>query len=293
MRWTITVIVVLVLAAGLWWLEQERQTDLHRSVDPPAPVEREEEPRYPLPRTEPEPDRSTPPPPSAVSDEAEPSAVDAEPAQPVTPLPPLTESDSRALEALSGLIGPEFVRQWIRPEFVIPRTVALINSLDGPAPAMRIRPLRTLDAEPAAALPEDSDDRSWTAEDVQRYDALVDTLDSVSPERAAATYARYYPLLQQAWEDLGEDEPHFNDRLIDIVDHLLAAPEVAIPFAVTAYEGRLIFAEDALESRSWGQKALIRLGPEHADRVKTWLRAFRLALVGGDDASEAPIDDGR
>jgi len=294
MRWSITVVVVLVLAAGLWWLEQERQTDLHRSVEPPARTETEEQPRFPLPRPEREPARSPPPRPSSEGEDTETPAAETEPTQPTTPLPPLDESDSVALDALNGLIGRDFVAQWVKPEFIIPRTVALIHSLDGPAPALRLRPLRTLDSAPVTASTEGNDDRAWTAADTRRYDALVATLDRVSPERAAATYARYYPLFQLAWEALGEDAAYFNDRLVDILDHLLDdAPDVPLPFEVRPYEGRLIFAEASLEARSWGQKTLVRLGPEHAERVKAWLRAFHQALLGRDRASGSPGDDGR
>ena len=115
----------------------------------------------------------------------------------------------------------------------------------------------------------------------------MSALETLPPEEAAALYARYYPLFQQAWNELGETEPHFNDRLIDIVDHLLATPEVGLPIEVVRYEGHLQFADEALEEESWGRKLLIRMGPAHADKVTDWLRAFRRAVIQSPSGAQS------
>ena len=39
------------------------------------------------------------------------------------------------------------------------------------------------------------------------------------------------------------------------------------------------FADPRLERLSWGQKALIRMGPDNADAVKKQLRAIRDELL--------------
>jgi hypothetical protein len=41
------------------------------------------------------------------------------------------------------------------------------------------------------------------------------------------------------------------------------------------------FADPALESRSAGQKALIRMGPANARRIKAKLREIRALIAGG------------
>lgn len=274
MRWFISVLIVLALVAGLWWMEQQKQAELtpRPDIDVPEADERPE-PRHPLPHLETQPPSATE---TGSRDEPQdPTQAQAAP-EPLPPLPALSESDTTALEALAGLMGEAVVEQWVKPEFVISRTVAAINSLDGPAPALKSRPLATLDTEPVTGtIPGRDDARLWTEANTRRYDSLVGVLESVPPEEAAGLYARYYPLFQQAWEELGENEPYFNDRLIDVIDHLLATPEVDLPFDVVPHEGRLHFAEEALQEESWGRKLLIRMGTDHAGRVKEWLRRLR------------------
>jgi len=289
MRWTISVLLVLALVAGLWWLEQRQQAELTPS--PELELSAQEQapaPRYPLP--EPEPGRVTTPP---VDRDREQPPGDLPPSEAEAespPLPELADSDAELLESLSGLIGNDFVQRWVKPEFVIERSVALVNSLDGDAPALRIRPLNTLDSEPATRAHADADTLLWTEANSQRYDALVATLESVPPEAAAALYNRYYPLFQQAWVALGESEPYFNDRLVDVIDHLLATPHVELPFEVQLYEGRLHFADPSLQEQSWGRKLLLRMGPSGAGRVKDWLRQFgnELATDSSPAASGSP-----
>lgn len=279
MRWFVSIIIVLALVAGLWWMEQKRQAELapEPRVDMPAESE-QPEPRYPVPQPEREPATGLKGP--SEGDEPQESQQPPEPApEPQPPLPELAESDETALDALAGLFGGEFVEQRIKSEFIISRTVAIVNSLDGAAPALKTWPVDTLESEPATKAQSEGDTLHWTQENTERYDSWMNALETLPPEEAAALYARYYPLFQQAWNELGETEPHFNDRLIDIVDHLLATPEVGLPVEVVPYEGHLQFADEALEEESWGRKLLIRMGPAHADKVTDWLRAFRHAVV--------------
>lgn len=278
MRWFISILVVLALVAGLWWMEQRQQAELapESEIDIPDTAQAPE-PRYPLPEPEPQQPPVESPGATDPGEPVEQSEPAPEPAPPA-PLPALAESDPAASDELSGLFGPEWVDRWLRPEFVISRTAAIVNSLDGAAPALKARPLNTLDAEPVTR--ETGESLLWSEANAERYAGLVAALESVSPDEAAKRYARYYPLFQRAWDELGEPEPYFNDRLVDVIDHLLAAPEVQLPFEVVPYEGRLHFADEALQEASWGHKLLIRMGPENATTVKSWLEAFRRSAAG-------------
>ena len=78
-----------------------------------------------------------------------------------------------------------------------------------------------------------------------------------------ATYVQLYPLFQAAYQELGYPNGYFNDRLIQAIDDMLAAPDVAAPKLAqpkVLYE----FADPALENLSAGQKILVRMGPENA-----------------------------
>ena len=103
-------------------------------------------------------------------------------------------------------------------------------------------------------------------------------------------YARLYPLFQAEYVELGYPDGYFNDRLVQVLDHLLATPEPAGPLAVqlTPVEGevpslqpwvRYEFADPALEAASAGQKIMLRVGAVNERRLKAQLRALRAELV--------------
>lgn len=285
MRTVLPILLLIAALAGIWWINQERQ--------PPSPAPTAEgvalpelrpEPRYPLPQPEPEPELDPEPltlllPPAETED----AAVEADPA-PVAaePLPALADSDPLALSSLGAMLGAEAAARWVRPEWIISRTVVIMHSMDGPAPPIEMRPLSLLPGVPQTAnLGEDQ--IYWTETTARRYAELVALLGAVSPTEASAIYARHYPLFQAAWEELGEAEPWFNDRLIDVIDHLLGAPRVELPIELLPWEGRLKFAAEELEAESWGRKLLVRLGPQQAALVHEWLREFRAELTARAD----------
>jgi hypothetical protein len=94
-----------------------------------------------------------------------------------------------------------------------------------------------------------------------------------------AVYVRFYPLFQQQYEELGYPGKYFNDRLVEVIDHLLAAPEVQGPIRVTQPKVLYEFADPKLEALSAGQKIMVRMGAENAVKVKAKLREIRSALV--------------
>jgi hypothetical protein len=123
-----------------------------------------------------------------------------------------------------------------------------------------------------------------------RYTPLVLLVEEVDPIRVVGLYIRMYPLLQLAYEELGFPGRYFNDRLIDVIDVLLATPEVEYPvkLQLTEVKGpikplrpwvRYEFADPDLESLSAGQKILVRVGPVNQRRLKGKLAEFRQELV--------------
>jgi hypothetical protein len=128
------------------------------------------------------------------------------------------------------------------------------------------------------------------ADNGSRYTRLVLLIEEVDPIRVVGLYIRMYPLLQRAYEELGFPDRYFNDRLIDVIDVLLATPEVEYPvkLQLTEVRGpitplrpwvRYEFADPDLESLSAGQKILVRVGPVNQLRLKAKLAEFRQELV--------------
>ncbi len=70
----------------------------------------------------------------------------------------------------------------------------------------------------------------------------------------------------RSYEDLGYPGQYFNDRLVEVIDHLLQTPDLRGPIELK--QGRVFYeyADPALESRSAGQKLLMRMGGDNRDR---------------------------
>ncbi len=114
-------------------------------------------------------------------------------------------------------------------------------------------------------------------ENFARYDGYVALIKGVDARTLLMTYQRYSPLFQEAWEENG-GEGSFDDRLVDLIDHLLETPDVPGPVYLTKPEAVYLFEEPALEAMSAGQKILIRMGSANAAIVKEKLVELRLEL---------------
>jgi hypothetical protein len=98
-------------------------------------------------------------------------------------------------------------------------------------------------------------------------------------QRLAALYVRFYPLFQQAYRDLGNPDGYFNDRLVEVIDHLLATPAVDGPIRLVRPKVMYEFADPRLQALSSGQKLLLRLSPAQRRTVLAQLRALRTAVA--------------
>jgi hypothetical protein len=126
------------------------------------------------------------------------------------------------------------------------------------------------------------------ADNGSRYTPYVLLIETVDLRRAAATYARLYPLFQRAYEELGYPNRYFNDRVVEVIDQLLATPEAGERLSVhpaantgTLHPTRVLYEFDdpALQSLTAGQKMLLRMGPVNERRTKAKLAELRRLLT--------------
>lgn len=258
----IAIALAVVLAGGAgYYLWQRSQATAPADAQPETSVP-------PLPREAAEPPIRHPLPQQLAEPESAP------------PLPPLAESDPAAREALAGLIGEQAVLRFVVPDSLVRRAVATVDGLARRRLAVQVRPVA---ATPGSFRTTDEGEQTTLdPANYERYVPFVRIVQGVDAQQAAALYGRFYPLLQQSYAELGYPRAYFNDRLIEVIDHLLATPEVQGPIALQ--RSRLIheFADPALESRSAGQKLLIRMGPDNARIIKEKLRELRAALAAGE-----------
>lgn len=229
-------------------------------------------------------DKDTLPPPELASEDPpiqHPVPVPS-PAQGAESLPELEDSDDKVMSELRELYGPQTLDAVFVPRDVIRRLVLVIDSLDRDPLPLWLRPVRTVPGN--VAVDKNGDALALNPDNAQRYAPLVLAFASADTTRMVALYRRYYPLFQDAYDRIGNPRSrYFNDRLIQIIDHLLNTPVVAEPIALVRPKVRYQFADPELEERSSGQKTMLRIGRANADRVKAKLRELRAALV-----SQAP-----
>lgn len=192
-------------------------------------------------------------------------------------LPTLAESDTLLRSMLVALIGREAFEALIYPRGIVTRIVATADNLPRRSAPRRTMPL--LPVPGAFRVEGQGGELAIAAENAARYAPYVRALQAVDAKALVAAYVRAYPLFQQAYQELGFPGRYFNDRLIEVLDDLLAAPDPAGPVKLTRPKVLYEFADPALEAASAGQKVLIRMGRDNTLQVKAKLREIRGALV--------------
>ena len=123
-----------------------------------------------------------------------------------------------------------------------------------------------------------------SAENAARYAAVMKLVQGADIQQLGSLYIRYYPLFQQAYEDLGYPGQYFNDRLVEVIDHLLQTPDLRGPIQLKQGKVFYEYADPALEARSAGQKLLMRMGSENEAIIKGKLKELRVYVTTSQDA---------
>ena len=226
-----------------------------------------------LPASEPV---EVPPPPAASSEPAIEHPVPAGGATQSTPLPALNDSDSAVKEGISSLIGVKAM-QYVVPEDIVRHVVVTIDNLPRQkAPAAK-RP--TVAVEGAFLVNGDELHATLDPKNFERYDPMVNVVRQLEMQRVANTYFHFYPLFQSAYQNLGYPNGYFNDRLVQVIDSLLATPQPSGPIELTRPNVLYTFADPNLEALPAGQKLLLRMGPDNAAVVKGKLKELRAIIT--------------
>lgn len=201
------------------------------------------------------------------------------------PLPALDASDDEVGSALTMLLGKPAVLGLLQTDGFLRRVVATVDNLGRAQAPSRMWPVNptagrfTVDAQGHIA-----------PENEARYAALLKVLLATDPAAAAALYRRHYPLLQQAYAELGYPKQRFHLRLIEVIDLMLGTPVPSMPptLALTEVKGpigserpwvRYEFTEARLEALPSGQKIMLRIGESNQRQLRDWLRRFRAQIV--------------
>jgi hypothetical protein len=276
-------LTVLVFAAFFGW-RYHQASKVDASTEPPLAAA----PQAPPAAAETPPTDTNAPPPGKAHPVEDIETADEEASAPEA-LPALDESDATVSARMAELIGREQVLGLLQADGLVRRVVATVDNLPrqrAPAAAWPVNPTPQRFTTQAGA------DGTTTIhpDNSQRYTPLVRVVEAVDTAKAVAVYRTLYPLFQQAYEELGFPGRYFNDRVVQVLDHLIATPVQNGPLAVTLLEVkgempstrpwvRYEFADPALESLSAGRKMLIRTGPENHRRLQAKLVDIRQRIA--------------
>lgn len=278
----LALLLALALGAGGWWLWQKHGPD---STEPGA--------AQPLRHDDgavaqgsaggdtPAQDGAAPPPEEAP---AEPHNL-LEPPTEAIALPPLQEADPVVSSAIAGWLGKDNAYAFVQSKDFVRRFVATVDNLPRAQAPARVWPVNPTAPRFQVENSAPGQSTAIAAGNATRYQPAVQFARSLDMAQAATHYKQYYPLFQEAYEELGYPGKYFNDRLITVIDHLLQAPEPAVAevrsvevkgeYAAQQPWARYEFVDPQLETLSSGQKILVRMGPANARALKAQLRAFR------------------
>lgn len=252
----------LVAAAGWWWWSHDDSgreaaptvADAPAAAPAPAAPVADAGPRYPL--------------------------------QEPSPAQPFGSGDIGG--ALTALLGQAAVTTFLHVDDFPRRVVATVDNLGRAHAPPALWPV--VPTPGRFTVEAGAEGEAIAARNAQRYAPFVRMVAGVDAARAAALYRQAYPLLQQAYRDQGFGDRYFNDRLVEVIDLLLATPEPATapqvqltevkgPIAPERPWVRFEFADPRLESISAGQKMLVRMGPENARQLRRKLAEFRAQVA--------------
>ncbi len=254
----ITVLLAVGTVGALWYFLKTADQPAPAAVTTdPVPAEIEPElPRYPMP------------PPAELQQGTGQLIL----------LPPLDDSDAYFKISLVNVFGTD-IGELLVEESLIEKFVTTMDNLTRSHISERIRPIGSVSGQFEVDVLDADQEYVLSERNYSRFDYLVTMLANGDLDALFDTYRRFYPLLHEAFVRLGYPKGFLNDRVVEVIDHLLDTPNVEGPIRLARPHVLYEFSDPELEALSSGQKMLLRMGGDHAAQVKQTLRQFRTLIT--------------
>lgn len=191
-------------------------------------------------------------------------------------VPPLDEADPLVRKLVAALSSHPLVAAWLATNGLIRNFAVVVENIStGDSPSRHLRvlrpsgPFRVADADGALTI----DRRSY-----DRYSGIAGAVASIDAAGAARLYATLKPRIEEAYAELGRQEP-FDRALERAIVALLQVPVLAgdvrvEPTGATEYR----YGNARLERLTAAQKQFLRMGPRNIGVIQGKLREIALAL---------------
>ena len=206
------------------------------------------------------------------------------------PLPDLNQSDTALMAALQGLnvngllqliIPEEFLRKFVRAVDQVEegRLITEYRPIVSPQGALAVESFQVKVAGGELGDTSEVEQFRMSSQNYTRYNVYANVLALLNTEAVVALYKRFYPLLNEAYKEMGLTKGTFHSVLIRAIDHMLAAPDAGGDMVLIRPKVYFEFADPALEKLPATHKLMLRMGPANANQVKASLQSLRSKLV--------------
>ncbi len=193
------------------------------------------------------------------------------------PVPALNQSDKPFHDALTSLPGAQAVEKLLVPDNMIRNIVVTVDNLSRKRIAVDQRPIKATSGQ--FMIVGTGDQLTINPENYARYRPFMDVVKSVDTTKLVQLYFHFYPLFQNAFDDLGYQNAYstiiWSHRLITCWQHLMS-PDRSRWCSRMSCTATPIRRSKRL---SPGQKTLIRMGPANETLIKTRLQELKAQLL--------------
>ncbi len=269
----IFILIILLGALGLSIYLKSRPAPEHniKDIQPPVPIEpiKKSIVHYPVPE-------SVAVQPTVAEEQ---NTSETQPVDLPLPksLPTVQESDQSIQDSLKTLISSQTIYQLLYTKNFIQKFVATIDNLPEKRLPRALLPIKAPGGKFLVAGTHDAPQIS--NKNYKRYNDYLRLVESIKQNLALKVYIYFYPLFQTAYEQLGYQNAYFNDRLVFVIDHLLETPNPPDPLQLAQPAVLYTYADPNLESLSFGQKVLLRMGQDKRLKMFTILKSYREKLT--------------
>ncbi|MCU7962893.1 DUF3014 domain-containing protein [Shewanella sp. SM20] len=200
----------------------------------------------------------------------------AEPEVVVEPVPVLAESDAFVQQKALAMINNNVLSSSLVQQDLVRQFVVFVDNLAQGELTRKVSPLKG--PEKLFSVSEITNKVYLNPEGFHRYDAYVDSIAKMDEQSLITTYKQLTPLLEEAFTELGYSNAKFNDRMLQAIKMLLAAPIIEDPIELNSISVNYQFVDPNLEALPSAQKLLIRMGPENTRKLKVALRKIENQL---------------
>ncbi len=273
----IFILLVLLGAIGLaiYFQGNPVSEQVIQDIQPTPPPEPIKNPivHYPVPEADPQP---TPEPSEASAEQNDTTVAAVNPLLPKI-LPPVQESDQSIRDAFNGSLSGKTT---IKPLFMKNFIQKLVTTIDNLPEKQLPRAHLPIKAPGGKFLVAGTTEAPQTSSrNHKRYSPYLTLLESIDSDLVIKIYTHFYPLFQEAYEQLGYQNSYFNDRLVYVIDHLLETPNPPDPIQLAQPAVLFTYANPDLEKLSAGQKLLLRIGQKQRVSLLSVLDTYRQKLT--------------